>query len=256
MKLIVNADDFGFSKGQNYGIIDSFKDGIVTATTLMNNMPDTMHAYELAKANPDLDLGVHLALDVGRPISSIELVPSLVDEDGLFKKNPLADKLNSPLNLREVYTEWKAQIDLMIDNDIQPTHIDSHHHIHMDPSLIETYLKLAKEYDLAIRFHPKELPKETIPLLNKMITDFRRADLFSSEFYLENVAVDFFYKLPLRTDKTVEIMCHPAYLDQTILTRSSYALERSIELEVLQSSEAKLILAENKVELINFKQLI
>lgn len=45
-KLIVNADDFGYSKGINLGIIEAHREGIVTSTTLMTNMPD-----ELKKAN-------------------------------------------------------------------------------------------------------------------------------------------------------------------------------------------------------------
>lgn len=256
MKLIVNADDFGYSRGQNYGIIDCYQHGIVTATTLMNNMPGCNQAYDLAKANPGLDIGVHLTLDTGSPISSSELVPSLVDELGFFKKYPLTDESDISFNTNEVYTEWKAQIDQMIENHVYPTHLDSHHHIHMLPSLIETFLVLANEYDLAIRFHPREWSPEKITSFEEHLKKLHRVDLFSSGFYMENATANFFNTLPLETEKTVEIMCHPAYLDQAILAQSTYSFERSLELEVLQSQEVKSILAKNHVELINFKQLV
>ncbi|TGU42153.1 ChbG/HpnK family deacetylase, partial [Mesorhizobium sp. M00.F.Ca.ET.186.01.1.1] len=38
MKLIVNADDFGYSKGVNLGIIEAHRAGVVTSTTTMVNM--------------------------------------------------------------------------------------------------------------------------------------------------------------------------------------------------------------------------
>ena len=59
-KLINNADDFGYSHAINYGIIDSYLDGILTSTTLMPGMPGFQHAVALAKKNPCLGNGIHL----------------------------------------------------------------------------------------------------------------------------------------------------------------------------------------------------
>src|ERR1700732_1931642 len=84
IKLIVNADDFGYSRGVNFGIIDSHMRGIVNSSTMMMNMPGTGHAIELAKEYPSLQVGIHLVLTCGKPL--LQDVHSLVDENGHFKK--------------------------------------------------------------------------------------------------------------------------------------------------------------------------
>ena len=39
MKMIINADDFGYSGGINYGIFEAYKNGVLTSATLMTGMP-------------------------------------------------------------------------------------------------------------------------------------------------------------------------------------------------------------------------
>lgn len=47
--LIVNADDFGLSKGQNYGIIEACRNGVVTSTTALVNGEAIYHAAQLRR---------------------------------------------------------------------------------------------------------------------------------------------------------------------------------------------------------------
>ena len=68
MRLIVNCDDFGYSKAVNYGIIEAYKNGIATSATLMAGMPGFNHALELIRENPGLGCGVHLTLSAYKPI--------------------------------------------------------------------------------------------------------------------------------------------------------------------------------------------
>ena len=81
-KLIINSDDFGYSRAINHAIIDTHQEGILTSTTLMTNTPGFEHAIKLAKENPKLGVGVHLVLTFLKPLS--QDVPSLVDEKGDF----------------------------------------------------------------------------------------------------------------------------------------------------------------------------
>lgn len=81
-KLVINADDFGYSRAINFGIVDAHVDGVVTSTTMMANMPGLSHAAELHQTFPHLRIGVHLALTVGKPI--LENVSTLDDETGNF----------------------------------------------------------------------------------------------------------------------------------------------------------------------------
>ena len=85
MKLIINADDFGFSKSINNGIIDAYKEGLISSTTIMINMPYTCDAISKWKENSLLGIGLHINLTQGSPIS--DDVKSLVDENNAFHKH-------------------------------------------------------------------------------------------------------------------------------------------------------------------------
>src|SRR5580693_10381914 len=65
-RLVVNADDFGFTRDVNQGIVEAHRNGILTATTLMATGAAFADAVRLAKENPALDIGCHLVL-VGTP---------------------------------------------------------------------------------------------------------------------------------------------------------------------------------------------
>ena len=67
-KVIVNADDFGLTQSVNRGIVRAYMDGVVTSTTLMVNMPDTLHAIMLAQKYNLNDIGIHLNLTKGETI--------------------------------------------------------------------------------------------------------------------------------------------------------------------------------------------
>ena len=67
-RLIVNADDFGFTPDVNRGILAAHRDGILTATTLMANGDAFDDAVRLARDTPSLDVGCHLVLISGRSL--------------------------------------------------------------------------------------------------------------------------------------------------------------------------------------------
>ena len=81
-KLIVNADDFGLSEGVCLGILKAHRDGILTSTTCMMNMENIEKYLEMTKAYPNLGLGVHLNITVGKPLTKV----SFIDEKTRFKK--------------------------------------------------------------------------------------------------------------------------------------------------------------------------
>ncbi|WP_317907037.1 carbohydrate deacetylase, partial [Bacillus subtilis] len=139
---------FGFSRGVNLGIIEAFQHGVLTSTTLMVNMQEAEHAVELARQNRELGVGVHLTLTAGRPI--LGGLHTITDEEGNFRKL-LYYQGFFDIDLDEVYREWKAQIEKALSFGLNPTHIDSHHHIHTYGNLPEVFVKLAKEYDLPCR---------------------------------------------------------------------------------------------------------
>ena len=82
MKVIMNADDFGFSKGVNLGILEAFQRGVVSSTSLMVNMPGFDHAVELMKQYPELKVGIHLVTSV--QYSILKGLKTVTDENGHF----------------------------------------------------------------------------------------------------------------------------------------------------------------------------
>ena len=148
-KIINNADDFGYSRAVNYGIIDSFQRGVLTSTTLMANMPGFDHAVMLAKENPELGIGIHLTLTAGTSILNGH--QTITDENGKFRKRTYYCQMDTPIDEEEVYNEWKAQIEKVLSSGIVPTHLDSHHHIHIFRNNLPIFMRLAKEYNLPVR---------------------------------------------------------------------------------------------------------
>ena len=110
MKLIMNGDDFGITRGVNAAMIDCFSKGYLSSTSMMVNMPAAKEASELMKAYPKLSVGIHLNLTVGKPLTDC---PSLVKADGTFNKNMLKD--SSMVDVKEMECELRAQMERFIE---------------------------------------------------------------------------------------------------------------------------------------------
>ncbi len=154
-QVIVNADDFGISRGVNEAIVTAHQKGILNSTSMMMNVAHTDEAIALAKGLPDLRVGIHLNLTNQlnqKPLSNPEDIPLLVDENGHLKNGFVALMLLSfraPKQLAaQVELEMRAQVKRAIGAGIQPTHLDSHRHVHMIPVLFKTALKVAKTYHI------------------------------------------------------------------------------------------------------------
>ena len=105
-RLIVNADDYGLSEGVCLGILKAHRDGILTSTTCMMNMENIEKYLEMTKDYPNLGLGVHLNITVGKPLTNV----SFVDEKGNFKSRDTYTNREAIVSQEELYQEWKAQI--------------------------------------------------------------------------------------------------------------------------------------------------
>lgn len=221
IKLIVNADDFGYSNAVNYGILDAFKYGVVRSTTMMMNMPGTEHAVKLAKENPSLGVGIHLVLTCGKPL--LHDVDSLTDEEGNFFRNP-DQFFSNHISMSDVEREWRTQIELFLSCGLTPTHIDSHHHMHARRELRAVIEKLAQAYDLPVRKYA-----------GMKINSF--TDELNVDFFGENISHSVLDDAvsTIEDKKSLEIMVHPGYLDSVILNGSSYNVERVKEVDVLTS---------------------
>ena len=263
-QLIINSDDYGRTPEISRGIREAHLRGVVTSTTCMMNISTTADDVAIAlKETPNLGLGVHLVLTMGRPISASEAVPSIVDENGdFFKYTPLIEHLTS-LNIEEVKKEWRSQIEAFIKaSGRKPTHIDSHHHSsYFSPNLFRGMLELAKEYDCAIRFPFTEVSseiQETAKHVPELIQEFnpRRPDIFFVNFYDDSATKENLLNLISSVEEgTSEIMCHPGHVDDTFAKESVYNFQRERELKILTDPVIKQAIETQNIKLITFADL-
>ncbi|MDY0394179.1 chitin disaccharide deacetylase [Virgibacillus halophilus] len=222
MRVLFNADDFGLTRGVTDGIIQAHVDGLVSSATLMMNGKAVNYAVTQAKRHPSLDVGVHLVLTWGKPLS--DDVAELLDNDGCFKfKNTYAE-MPAP-NTEQVEKEWRAQLEAFLATGLPLHHIDSHHHVHGWEPLKDVVVLLAKEYQVPVRYVDSLKDHPDICLTESLFLDF----------YDDGVREDIFKRLLQVKTSSVEVMTHPAIVDDALREVSSYTDKRQEELRLLTS---------------------
>ena len=149
-KLIVNADDFGYSEEINKGIIESHLNGIVTSTSMIVNMPGFKSAVKLAKKHTSLDIGIHLNLTEGTACTSSTLSPK-----GKFSTRYTSFILKN-YSKEEIEAELEAQIKKLETAGIKISHIDAHEHVHVSSLVFDVIVSLAKKYKIMFIRVPDE----------------------------------------------------------------------------------------------------
>jgi chitin disaccharide deacetylase len=284
--LIVNADDLGWAEGVNRGVAETHQNGIVTSTSLLANGAAFESGVELARTMPALGVGVHLNLSDGKPVSPIEKVPSIVNEQGEFAGGPenfLLRIARRNLRLMEVESEWNSQIQKVADAGIQPTHLDGHKHVHMLPGLFEIVLRLAKRHGIGavrvsheastLRVALSSGEKQNLPIVMKQGVQARVLKLLARDArrMAESAGIattDYFCGIAQTGELTVEgmkcllqslpegtteMMCHPGFVDEE-LEKSATRLQdsRALEVEILTNRELRNLVASQGIRLIDY----
>jgi chitin disaccharide deacetylase len=143
-QLVVNADDFGFTRDVNQGIVEAHRNGILTATTLMAPGDAFDDAVRLAKENPTLDVGCHLVL-VGSP----GFAPSVAK----LLQNVLVNRV-------DIYGELAVQVRRICDAGIHPTHLDTHKHTHLIPQVLDAVARISEEFKIPWVRRPFDFPMQ------------------------------------------------------------------------------------------------
>jgi hypothetical protein len=135
MRIIVNADDFGFDDQTVDATIACFERGLLTSATIMPKMPATARAVAYACAHPEHSFGVHLTYGgdgIEEPVLAPERVPALVEPSGKLLQSNKTRMLAVLRRIPEdqIERETEAQLRVLIDRGVQPSHVDSHGHIH------------------------------------------------------------------------------------------------------------------------------
>ena len=154
-QLIINADDFGLHADVNSGIIQGYKSGCITSTSLMPGGKAFEDAISLSLENPQLGVGIHLTLVGASPVCEPCAVSSLVDGEGDLSANYmkfLGRFMSGQVQLDDVRKELVAQVKKVVDTGVAITHLDSHQHMHIVPGIIDITIDIAKEFGIkAIR---------------------------------------------------------------------------------------------------------
>ncbi|HUQ16587.1 MAG TPA: ChbG/HpnK family deacetylase [Candidatus Saccharimonadales bacterium] len=229
-RLIVNADDLGRAPGINAGIRRAHREGIVTAATLMVAAPASVAAGRLARELPGLDIGVHLALTYGRPITAPPRIPSLVEAGGGFPATPEAFLGTRRAVAEEALIEYRAQYERARELlGHAPTHLDSHHWLHDEPALEWAITELARETGAPLRQHSAAQRDRF------RAAGLRTPDVFRRDFQ-HSGHIDVSRLLTLLAeigDGVTELMCHPGEPDAELTASSAYAADRPVELATL-----------------------
>lgn len=267
-QLVVNADDFGFTRDVNQGIIEAHQRGILTATTVMANGDAFADAVRLARENPTLDIGAHLVLVGGRALASDDPLPSSVT--GLLAAIALR-------RLR-IYDELAAQLRRILDAGIQVSHLDTHKHTHLAPPVLDAVAHIAEEFGIRWVRRPFDLP---ITAARGAAPRSKRATSHSLTFVRRRFqstlvqhhckTTDHFAGFQItgrfRTRELValiralpggstELMCHPGRCTAELQSaRTRLKQSREEELAALTAPEARRALEECGVELVNYRIL-
>lgn len=258
--LVVNADDFGFTRDVNQGIVAAHRDGILTATTLMANGAAFDHAVELARATPTLDVGCHLVLvgGPGQPATVSELLRAVA------------------LGRVDVYGELRRQVERIVNAGIKPRHLDTHKHTHLLPPVLQAVARLSEEFRIPWVRRPFDLPLngQRVPWQKRAVSGglgFLRRRFHRVLAAHECRVTDHFagFQITGRFDAadvvrlieslpagTTEFMVHPGYCtDELRAARTRLKESREAELAALMAPETRAALARCGVRLAGYRDL-
>lgn len=267
-RLIVNADDFGFTNDVNEGIIEAHHRGILTAATLMATGGAFQQAVLLAKESPDLDVGVHLTLVGTRSLSDpAHALPTTVR--GLFAA--------IALGRIDVYRELESQLLRAVSAGIIPTHFDTHKHTHLHPRVLDAVGRLAAKYGVRWVRRPFDLPVPPaieVPAKKRWMSALigsrrgafaelaRRHGFHSTDHFAGFQITGRFGASELSAlidslpEGTTELMCHPGRCGEELReSRTRLKESRQRELEALCSLEVKEALRRNGIVLGRYRDL-
>lgn len=275
-RLIVNADDLGINPQRTHGIFLCFAEGIVRSASLLPNMSDSNQAGKHARER-GLSCGLHLNITEGAPLCKQGDIETLLTPDGFFQERSIVMRLLNEEKLDPVHIEReaRAQVEWMLDQYGAPSHLDSHHHVHIHPFVIPRLLPILDRYGIGLVRIPREYfdtpwnvndaQKNAVAALSKKAeeafamysahgirtTDHFRGLQLSRNASLKNLR-HIISRLP---EGTTELMVHPGS-PQSIGDDFEMDPQRQTELRMLTDDTIPALLKTQKVQLVSFEDLL
>jgi predicted glycoside hydrolase/deacetylase ChbG (UPF0249 family) len=193
--LVVNADDLGLSPGVSDGIFEAHANGIVTSASLMVNRPGAEHAAAQLGVHPELSVGLHF------------------EDDGVHDLDDMAQA-------SELFAAQLERFRELTGRD--PTHIDSHHHVHSEDERLELFRALAEPLAVPVRHDGR------VAYIGGFWAQWEvgvtNLGYIRRPFLVHLIANE-------ARGPVTELACHPAKVVGDF--RSSYLEERAVELATL-----------------------
>ena len=247
-KILVRADDLGYSEAFNYGLARAVKSGIVRSVGVMPNMEWAEHGVNLLK-DTDVTFTVHANICQGKPLTDPKLIPSLVDENGEFKDKSLyRDAKEDFVVLDEVVMEVEAQYQRLVELTGRK------------PYMVEAHAVPSANFNKALAivnqrhglknmdFVPGRGPKIGNTVL-KFSMDSGNADYNPFESFKKAASQ------PMQEDEAALMILHPGFVDEYVLTTSYITTQRALEVAFAINPEVPEWCAENDVRLLTYADL-
>jgi len=283
-RLIVNADDFGWTQGITDGILQAHRLGIVTSTSMMVNRPASEYALSQIPSAPKLGVGIHLTLCDGAPVLSPEQVPSLVDREGNFYSGAEAMRRLRKRGFQsgEIEAEFRAQIRWMKDRGATPTHADSHQHLHLYPAAVYAFRRALKAEGIRCARPPRNryFAKERQLAGQHGGPVYRQLAVSAYMSYVHRVVFEGFtvpdwrlvYHPKFRGDSSLlgqglhsglenmqpgayELVCHPALPEPGFTENDRIREERQADMRVLTGDMCRNLVIQENIALISYAEL-
>ncbi len=275
-RLIINADDLGVNTQRTHGIFICAEEGVVTNCSLLPNFADSNTAAKHARER-EVDCGLHLNFTEGAPLSKQDDIRTLLTPDGFFLGRETFQRmlLAGDIQREHMEREARAQVEWMFDHYGSPTHMDSHHNIHIQPAVIPLLITIMDRYGIGLvritreyfdpPFEVSDAQKEYVATVTAQAeeafklysasgirsTDHFRGLLLGGNASLKNLR-HILAKLP---EGTTELMVHPG-------SPLPYGLpfdidpQRQTELRMLIDESIPDLMKSLKIEPVSYRDLL
>lgn len=245
-KLLIRADDLGFSEAVNYGIEKTVRDGLIKNCGVMVNMPATEHAVRLFSEIPCC-LGLHCNVSVGYPLCAAQDVPTLVDEKGMFhnskKYRNAAEEFATVEDFhRELTAQYRRFVELF----------------HRKPSYFEAHAVSSQNLCIAL----EQVAKENDLFYQPFFSDFTIGNNYVVNVPMHSMEPEYdaCRSLMEELEKAEDggcylYVCHPGYLDAFLLRNTSLTIPRTEEVDMLCNLQIREWLKQHDFTIVTYDEL-
>ena len=246
-KILVRADDLGYSEAFNYGLARAVKSGIVRSVGVMPNMEWAEHGVRLLDGT-DVTFTVHANICQGRPLTDPKLIPSLVDETDEFKDKELYRAAKEDfVNLDEVFMEVEAQYLRLVELTGKKPYMVEAHAVPSN-NFMKAIVMVAQKYGVEhLKFGSGGAKIGATTLKFSMDSGNPGYDPFES---FKKAALQ-----PMGADEAALMVLHPGFVDEYVLKTSYITTQRAQEVAFAINPEVPKWCQENGVKLITYADL-